>query len=231
MRLSALALVLLSGAAAAVDIDADWPDDDLEERIASVSDGELRFLTPRATVAAHRHVNRIRIDPGSLVDGWVSLEQCHTRMDAVPAAEVKFHPERIRGLRVTGAERIGRAWVEGPSVQLQNVGHGARLCVAAESRALLALGEGRYRLRNGPFMRRFLDGYFPMRVELDVYYPSATLSFAGSEPRAQPGFEVHAESGRLRADATFEGRLFTCLDFCTPDSTGCAVDARECGDP
>jgi hypothetical protein len=198
------------------DWDADW---DLEERIAAVNEGELRFL-PLASVAdAHVHHNEIRIDSGSLRQGWIRLVQCHDQLDAVPAAQVTFRPGRIRNLRVVSAQAIGRAWVEGHTVQLTDVGQGARLCISGESRAMSYLGEGRYRLQNGPYMRRFLDGYYPMRVVLDVRYPEGALRLAFHQPPTAPGFDLSREPGRVIVDAAFEGRLYTCLDFLSPDAS------------
>jgi hypothetical protein len=191
----------------------DWGGWDLEERIAAVNEGDLHFLPPEAAAGHHVHHNRIRIDRSSLRGGWVALEQCHERLDAVPAAQILFNAERIRRLRIASAEGIGRAWVEGHSVQLEDVGRQARLCIAAESRALHDLGDGRYRLRNGPYMRRFLDGYYPMGVVLEVHYPTDSLRFEAPFPGPQTGFEVRQAPGEVRVEAAFEGRLITCMDF------------------
>ncbi|CRI66032.1 conserved exported hypothetical protein [Thiocapsa sp. KS1] len=206
----------------------DWPEMDLEARVAAVSDGELRFVGPERAAETHRHVNRIRIGAESLREGWVELTQCHENLDAVGAAQILFSAERIRGLEVVSAQGIGRAWVEGPSVQLTDIAPGARLCIRAESRAMYALGDGRYRLRNGPYMRRFLDGYYPMQVVLDVSYPADRLALMQHQPAAQPGFEVRAESGHVAVDAAFEGRLFTCLDFCETGSSDCELAVSDC---
>jgi hypothetical protein len=43
---------------------------------------------------------------------------------------------------------------------------GARLCLSAQTRALRNTGNGYFNLVNGPYMRKFLDGYYPMRVTL-----------------------------------------------------------------
>ena len=202
---------------------ADWGEAwDLEARVAAVNDGELRFVAPESAAGHHVHINRIHIDASSLRTGWVTLEQCHDQLDAVPAAQILFNPERIRHLRVQSAEDIGRAWVEGSSVQLEDVGPRARLCVTGESRALSDLGQGRYRLQNGPYMRRFLDGYYPMRVELEIRYPAESLRFVAPLPPPQPGFEVRPRAGEIQVEATFEGRLYTCMDF---------LGAGHVGDP
>jgi hypothetical protein len=205
---------------ASEDLEAGWEEGwDLEERIAAVNDGELRFLPIGSVVDAHVHHNEIRISAASLRHGWIRLVQCHDQLDAVPAAQVTFRPGRIRNLRVERAESIGQAWVEGHTVQLTDVGHGAKLCVSGESRALSYLGEGRYRLQNGPYMRRFLDGYYPMRVVLDVRYPDDALRLLSHQPDTAPGFDLKRESGRVLVDAAFEGRLYTCLDFLSPGAT------------
>jgi hypothetical protein len=74
---------------------------------------------------------------------------------------------------------------------------------------LRILGDGLYVLENGPFMRRYLDGYFPMRVTVAVNWGDLGLSLADSEPQAQPGFEVTESPHGVTIEATFEGRLMT----------------------
>lgn len=214
---------------AAQDGPGDWGSDwDLEERIAAVNEGELRFVSREAAAGHHLHHNRIRIDRSSLRGGWITLEQCHQRLDAVPAAQILFNPERIRRLRMQSVEGIGRAWVEGHSVQLRDVGRQARLCINGESRALQYLGQGRYRLQNGPYMRRFLDGYYLMRVVLEIRYPADALRFEAPHPGLQPGFEVRGRDGELQVEAAFEGRLITCMDFLAVGATTQTSPALPC---
>jgi hypothetical protein len=122
---------------------------------------------------------------------------------------VLYNDERIRGLSIAHRTRVGEAWVEGPSVQLRNVERGTRLCITAQTRALEADGRGGYVIRNRPFMRRFLDGFYPMRVSLDVRLPPGRLRFAGIAPPEQEGFNVSHDEHRVRVDALFEGRLHT----------------------
>jgi hypothetical protein len=209
----------------------DWPDEpDLAEQIAAVNDGELEFLPADAADGAHAHLNRIRITADSLDGGWVTLVQCHENLDAVPAAQILFRAGGIRNLAIDEARNIGRAWVEGHSVQLQDVGRDARLCLRAESRALHALGDGLYRLRNGPYMRRFLDGYYPMRVALNIDYPADLIRLVGQSPASQAGFDVQTSEHGVDVDATFEGRLVTCFDFCANGARDCAAMAPACGD-
>jgi len=217
-------------AAAGDDGSEGWPDEpDLAEQVAAVNDGELAFIPAAAAEGAHTHLNRIRITAESLEGGWVSLVQCHEHLDAVPAAQILFRAGGIRDLTIDEARDIGHAWVEGHSVQLEDVGADARLCLHAESRALYALGDGLYRLRNGPYMRRFLDGYYPMRVALAIDYPAELIHLVGQSPATQSGFDVHTTTHGIDVDATFEGRLVTCFDFCSNGSGDCAPMAPPCG--
>ena len=207
----------------------DWPDElDVASQIASVNEGELELLPTAAADGAHYHRNRIAITEASLDLGWVELTQCHENIDPVPAAQILFRADGIRDLTIDRSQNIGRAWVEGHSVQLEDVGADAELCIRAESRALHSLGDGLFRLRNGPYMRRFLDGYYPMRVALNIDYPEQRLRLVGQTPASQEGFSVDRTSNGLQVDATFEGRLITCFDFCERDDESCGTMAPAC---
>jgi hypothetical protein len=208
-----LLLALAAGAARAAEPETDPFEDDLQARIARVNEGALAFLANPPDKPVHHHHNDLRVDERSLEDGWVRLTQCHENLDAVPRAQVVFRPEHIRSLAVSSASGIEAAWVEGPSVQLKGIGHDARLCLDAETLVLSRNDDGSYSVRNGPFMRRFLDGYYPMQVSMAVHYPCDRLHFAGVLPAAQPGFTVTAGDCRVDLNAWFEGRLNTELRF------------------
>ncbi len=180
---------------------------------AEVNEGELRFLAAPPDKPVHHHQNRIRITEASLASGWTDLEQCHDNLDAVPRAQITFREGFIRNLRVLESRAIGEAWVEGPSVQLRGVAHGARLCLAAQTRALRDSGGGYYTLHNGPYMRKFLDGYYPMRVSLHLDYPPQLLQVIDILPEAQPGFQLSQGKGKLGIEAVFEGELHTQVQF------------------
>lgn len=173
----------------------------------------LRFLETPPAKPVHHHQNRIRIDPESLLSGWVRLAQCHDHLDPVPRAQITFREGHVRELRIDSASGIDKAWVEGASVQLQQVARGARLCLSLETRALHDAGGGGFYLVNGPYMRRFLDGFYPMRVTLEVEYPAQALALVGVFPQPQPGMTVTEHPGRIRLDARFEGELRTLIKF------------------
>ncbi|GAB4295623.1 MAG: hypothetical protein Kow0096_12620 [Thiohalomonadaceae bacterium] len=177
-----------------------------------VNSGELEFLAVMPDKRVPHSRNRLRILPSSLDDGWLEQSQCHENLDPVPLAEVVYKYREMRDLRVVSASGIERAWVEGQSVQMENISHRAVLCVAAAARLLRREGD-EYVMRNGPFQRRFLDGYFPLRVSLTLEYPAERLRVVSVAPPGQPGFAVRHEPGRVILEALFEGRLYTEVRF------------------
>ncbi len=178
-----------------------------------INEGELRFLEYAPAGALFHQHKQLRITAESLDTGWVRDRQCYYNLDRVPALEVVFGAGRVRDLKVTRTENIERAWVEGASVQLKNVGARAVLCIESENRALERdPGTGQYVLHSGPYMRRFLDGYFPMRVSINIEYPVERLQLDSLEPFDLPNKSTSVP-GRLSLDALFEGRLVIVVRF------------------
>lgn len=184
---------------------------------ANVNEGELRFLETPPGKAVHHHHNTVIITDRSLDDGWTGLRQCHENLDQVSALEIVFNPDRIRNLQVESFHGVQRAWVEGASVQLRHVGPGARVCLRAEGRALRDNGDGTFSLASGPFMRKFLDGYYPMRVSMTVRVLTSQIRFLQIDPPSQKGFRVMERPGEVSFDTWFEGRLTTEIRFVTRD--------------
>ena len=194
----------------------DWPDwvDEQERvraRIAAVNEGELTFLSA-ADTPVHHHQNHIAITERSLIDGWVTMEQCHLNLDQVPAAQILFRPTASRNLQVIRFRNMDEAFPDGSSVQLRGIRADSEVCLRAESRALHALDQGIYELQNGPFMRRFLDGYYPLHLSMSIVYP-ASLRLSEHMPEQQPGFVVTRGPGTIAVEALFEGRLQTRFRF------------------
>lgn len=186
------------------------------ESATNVNEGSLLFLATPPGKPIHHHQNRFRIDEASLRSGWVNLSQCHDNLDAVPRAQITFREGFVRDLRVDSFSEIEEAWIEGAAVQLRNVRSAARLCLSAQTRALRDAGNGYFNLYSGPYMRKFLDGYYPMRLTLEVEYPPELLSLIDISPPAQPGLVHQKSPGAIRLDAIFEGELQTLIQFETP---------------
>jgi hypothetical protein len=209
-RLEGLILLVAFGALPA------WASTEEElffKSIADVNEGELHFLTEMPARPVHHHQNRITIDDASLETGWVHLEQCHRHLDPVPNSQVVYRQDFIRDLRLVRYEGIGRAWVQDHTVQLENVGPDALLCIQADTLALSPHEADGPVLRNGPYMRRFLDGYYPMRVSLQVHLATDRIRFNTVSPAPQPGLALVVQDQDIKLEATFEGQLRTEMRF------------------
>ena len=202
------------------DWDAAWEDAEerareeqrLLERARQVNEGELALLASPPAPDGARMEKRIVLDRQSLDDGWADMTQCHFNLDPAPAVQIVYNAERIRNLRITRRNGVEQARVDGPSVQMREIERGASLCVSARVLAIVPhpQAEG-YLIENGPFMRRFLDGYYPMHVRLEIDWPAGMLELANSQPPAQPGLTIEADKAGIDLEAHFEGRLVSRL--------------------
>ncbi|MDG4867828.1 alpha/beta hydrolase [Guyparkeria sp. 1SP6A2] len=181
----------------------------LLEKARNVNEGDLVFLDASPEPGAPPGLEkRIHLTAESLKTGWAGMEQCHYNLDPVPAVEVVYQGARTRAIEITRSEGVGTAVVEGDSIQMRDIRKGATLCVRAESKALEALpGDAGFLLENGPFMRRFLDGYYPMQVELVIEWPAGLLELVETGPAEQPGHAVAQNDHSVTIRAHFEGRL------------------------
>ena len=201
------------------DLEKWFYDDNSEDAVAkalAVNEGELEFLQKPPEKPPHELHNQFTISPGSLKDGWIDLVQCHENIDKVGAAEILYHPRRTKNLEVISSTGMERAWVEKNSVQMENITDNARVCVSAKVHSLFSNFDGSYSMHNGPFHRRFLDGYYPMRVTMDVQLPEGQLSFGAINPVEQTGFRVEHNSESIEVEALFVGELNIEVQF---DST------------
>jgi len=181
--------------------------DDAEARALAVNEGELEFLSTPPDKPPHELHNKFIIKSSSLKNGWIDLVQCHDNLDKVPAAQILYHPRRTRNLKVLSSTGVEKTWVEKNSVQMVNITDNARVCITAEVHSLYPNFDGSYTMRNGPFHRRFLDGYYPMRVTMDVQLPEGELSYGAIQPMEQEGFSVEHNSQSMQVDALFVGEL------------------------
>jgi len=164
--------------------DGDWSaleqQELLEQRALDVNEGELQLLDKPPEAASHHHQNRLLITEQSLEDGWVTMYQCHSGLDRVAASQVVYKKGLIRNIKITSSKNIGSARVEANTVQMEDIAEDSEICISADKKALV-YENGLYYLRLGPFMRRFLDGYYPMHVQIEVCYP-AYLQLLRSSP-------------------------------------------------
>lgn len=193
--------------------DTEWMFDDFEERVNRVSEGELRFLSEPPEKDVHFHNNRMQLNADSIKTGWAKLEQCHKHLDAQDSVQITFSRNTIRKLEIISKKGVDRAWIEQSNVELEGVHSGANVCLRFESRVMHDEDNGFVSVRTGPYMRRFLDGYYPMHVYLEVSYPCKDLKFIRTVHDPQPGFEVGIRECQVYIDTWFEGELYTKLLF------------------
>lgn len=186
----------------------EWFEGDLEQQALQVNEGKLEFLDqPPKNKAVHTVTNTITISDTSLKTQWVTLHQCHDNLDPVGRSEIVYQYKHMRNLRLEHYFGMGKAWIENQSVQMEDIDRGASLCVMAEVQILRPGKQGEYTLRNGPYFRKFLDGYYPFHVKLNIHYPQSALTLKTTSPQPQNGFDVQEDNGTLKMDAWFEGQL------------------------
>lgn len=185
-------------------------------RLRAINAGELEFLTEAAATQELHTRMVLTLSEASLRDGWVDMQQCQSGLDGMQLTEVVYRYADMRALRIVSSRGIGQAWAEDQSVQLRAVEPDAEVCVAAEVKILRALGDGRYRIVSGPYHRRFFDGFFPLRLSLEVTFPEDMLHWHSVSPTPQSGFAVHTDPGRLAIETRFAGMLTVEVDFVQP---------------
>jgi hypothetical protein len=221
LTLSTMLLTQLAAAAAGNAISdvtpaEEWFDDTTP--VPQAREGELLFLSEPPENAIPHSRNTLTIAESSLEDGWVGVEQCYEGLDAVPEAEIVYRYKSMRKLRVHSSFNIGQAFIREQSIQLIDVQNRATLCMRAEIQVLHPQADGNYVLYNGPFHRKFLDGYFPLHVTLDIRYPPGSMRYAFTHPTTQPGFKVSAHDGTLHIDTWFAGMLNIEVHFSPADT-------------
>lgn len=199
--------------AANPDDDFVFPDDDLEQRIAAVNEGPIRFIETGIDDKVLRSENIITLTASSLSDGWVKLQQCYQNLDPIGKVEVVYQYKDMKNLGIVSFSNMASARLVNGSVQLEDVEAGARLCVSADIRNFYKQSDNTYLLINGPYHRKFFDGYYPLNVKLDIIFPENLLDIIKVNPEKQPGFNIVQSANRLTINALFEGKLITEVTF------------------
>jgi hypothetical protein len=215
IAIAVIAVLLLPGMLAASETtpDESWLVDDGESRALQVNEGQLNFIAPvrdKSTLHSDTHLS---ITAESMKTGWVAMQQCYRHLDAVNRTDVVYAYREMIDLRVIEADKIAKVRVNPDRVELEDVANGAELCVQAKVRILQRVSDRAYRMRNGPYHRKFLDGYYPFHVSLTVNFPHHELQLERVQPGAQDGFHVTEKTGKVFIDSWFEGELRIELTF------------------
>jgi len=195
----------------------DWFNDDSDLSIADVNEGELAFIAPITDKSILHSRSVLSITEKSLETGWVGLDQCYRNLDPVDKTDVVYRYKNIKQLKITDSGNIGEAKVDGQTIQLEDVRSSAYICVQAEVQILEKTSQDTFVLSNGPYYRRFLDGFYPYHVTVSISYPADRLKYTRISPAPQPLFEVIQRPGKLLVDTWFEGILQIDIKFSGAD--------------
>lgn len=194
-------------------MDESWLDDESESQALQVNEGQLNFIDPIHDQSILYSDTHLWITSESMQTGWVKMQQCYRHLDMVGRTDVVYAYREMNKLQVTRAEQIAQVRVKPHWIELEDVGKGAELCVQAEVRILQRLSDKTYGMQNGPYHRKFFDGYYPYHVSLTVHYSSNEMQLKRVEPKPQDGFHVTEKTGTLSIDSWFEGELRIGLEF------------------
>ena len=176
-------------------------------------EGELRFLGERPDPGAYWYQSEVTISEASLQTGVVQLSTCHRALDPNQKIVIAFNPERVGEITVVSSEGVGRATVDGHRVELTDVRRGGSVCINLSSRALDRVDDRTWRMNAGPLMRRYLDGYLPMRAHLAFRWPEGLLRTGQINPGEQPGVALQTTTSGLSLDLIFAGRMRATIDL------------------
>lgn len=181
--------------------------DDLD-RLLEISDAGFLPIEGSLSRPAFFHGKELTITPESLIDGWVDNMQCHRHFSAIDSTEILFKQDGIRDIEITRSLHLKRSWFDEISVQLEGVTSQTELCFNSQNRILtLNKSNDQFQLTVGPFYLRYLDGYFPVEVDLVVKYPADLLQLDQIWPEGVDGIETALEPGQIRVKSRFTGRL------------------------
>ena len=170
-------------------------------------EGELRYLASHPEPHTYRYESHVRISPESLQTGLVQLSTCHYQLDPIRKVVIAFNKDRLRRLTVVKADGIEKVEVDRHLVVLTQVARGASICIDLDSQALDPIDQNSWRLQAGPLMRRYLDGYLPMRADLHVYWTEGLLRIQETDPLPQPGVEIKESPSGAQMHLIFAGRF------------------------
>ena len=179
--------------------------DDSEFKAREISSGELKFLDPSGVPEGYWLHNIINIDQSSLKTGWVQFEQCHYELDPTNLITITYNKDRTKNLAVKHSLGIEKHTIIDTHIDLKNIQKGAEICVFGETKTLHKTPQG-FVMKRGPYMRRFLDGYYPMHVEESITY----------NPKIYPDIKYYInqlgrtfklEYNSINAQYWFEGEL------------------------
>lgn len=220
LLLSSALLSVSSQSAAEIEISDDlsdlteaeraWMEDDSSLDALAVNGGQLNWLTEAQTLGQYGLENSLTLTRSSLTDGWVQFTQCHNNLDPIRKIVVQYNAKNTRALKVQSSDKIDSVSIDdnNRAAVLTGVKKQARVCITGESKSLEETADG-YLLKRGPYMRKFLDGYYPMALKETLAWSQTDLKLvtAGMQSQLGQNYDYSASSQKLVAQYWFEGRL------------------------
>ena len=180
---------------------------------SEVNEGSLVFIEKPEKNEVLYSINHLTINQSSIDDGWVKLHQCYRHLDILSATEITYQYNFIKDLKIVSKKNIKSAITKKQSIALTDIKAEAEICVSATVRIFYQNPDKTFSLVNGPYHRRFLDGFYPYHVSLIISYPGKNLKFLSTIPEQQNGFSVEKSVNKISIDTYFEGILNTEVRF------------------
>jgi len=198
------------------DAERAWFDDDSELNAITVNGGELNWVTKDKTIGQYGLENNLTLSVSALTDGWVQFTQCHNNLDPIQKIEVQYNAQNTRGLTLKEAQNIDAVQIDNntQAAVLLGVKKQGRVCISGESKSLEKTDSG-YLVKRGPYMRKFLDGYYPMALKETLNWSQTNLKLNANGIQSQTGqvYEYSDKAQTLSAEYWFEGRLSPRYEF------------------
>ncbi|MBN2646956.1 MAG: hypothetical protein JXR44_04130 [Thiotrichales bacterium] len=200
-----------------------WLEDDSFFASLEVSQGQLKWVDPQKTVGVYALSNRLILESDALKTGKVYFEQCHQNLDAIRAIDIVYNPETTSDLKVVSAKGVGRYQLQTAKVELYQVEQGAEVCIHGRNQTLTYDTVSQtWQIPRGPFMRKFLDGYYPMHLQETIEWEATALKWASLQINENPAAGTYSpkqnldsSKSTLKVDYWFEGKLRPVYKFKT----------------
>lgn len=189
-----------------------WFNSDDELPTDKINEGTLKFINNSPTKGVFHSTINISIDQNSIEQGWTSLSQCYSNLDPISLTAIVYRKIHIKDIEILSTKNIQKAKISGHKVILNEVSENAEICIKLSSRNFYQNEDKSFSLVNGPYHRRFFDGYFPYHLTLNIQY-TPNLNYHYSIPKKQNGFNVTQNLHALKVNTLFEGKLKTEFRF------------------
>ena len=190
-----------------------WLEDDSSAQAREISSGELRWVTPDKTLNQYRLENTLTVHPESLKTGWIDFSQCHYQLDPRIAVEIVYGVKRTQNLKVISSQRIGHIETAEDHITLTDIQKNAQICISGKTKVLNQLSPNHYKMLRGPYMRRFLDGFYPMQVTETIRWQGVPIKLNDLTTHSALGYDFKVSDTELIANYWFEGLLKPFYEF------------------